>query len=69
MPMGDMEFLGCAKNVRQMLYVCELKCDYLESQKHTMFWSLWEKAVMISFFLVEMTKMNGQFKRTLQSCP
>ena len=27
MPMGDMEFLGCAKNVLQMPYVCELKCE------------------------------------------
>ena len=25
MPMGDMEFLGCANNVRQMPYVCDLK--------------------------------------------
>jgi len=40
---------------------------YLESQKHKMFWSLWEKAVMNIFFgkilfLPVMTKKNCQIK-------
>ena len=47
-------------------------CIYLESQKHKVVWSLWEKAVMIVFWyniVFTCNEKNGQIKRTLQSYP
>ena len=46
---------------------------YLESQKHKMFWTLWEKAVMIIFFgkilfLPVVTKKHGSIIKSKEHC-